>query len=122
MPTKTADNIFIHPKIEDNIAYFRQELGIGISYDVILREFKIGRKKAAFIFLDGFANGEVIIYIMQTLLEAKQEEVVPNTLEKITSKLLPYGEISIIDNLEEAVKEVLAGRTYPVKLMRLNSK
>ncbi len=109
MPTKTADNIFIHPKIEDNIDYFRQELGIGISYDVILREFKIGRKKAAFIFLDGFANGEVIIYIMQTLLEAKQEEIVPNPLEKIIAKMLPYGEITLVDNLEESVNELLGG-------------
>ena len=80
-----------------------------ISFDVVLREFKIGRKKVAFIFIDGFADSDIITLIMQTLLEAKQEEVVPNTLEKITSKLLPYGEISIIDNLEEAVKEVLAG-------------
>jgi stage V sporulation protein AF len=46
---------------------------------------------------------------MQSLLEAKQEEIVPNTLEKVASKLLPFGEISLIDNLEEAVKEVLAG-------------
>jgi stage V sporulation protein AF len=46
---------------------------------------------------------------MQSLLGVKQEEIVPNTLEKITSKLLPFGEISIVDNLEEAVKEVLAG-------------
>lgn len=80
-----------------------------ISFDVVLREFKIGRKKVAFIFIDGFADSDIITLIMQTLLEAKQEEVVPNTLEKITSKLLPFGEISIIDNLEEAVKEVLAG-------------
>ena len=80
-----------------------------ISFDVVLSEFKIGRKKVAFIFIDGFADSDIITLIMQTLLEAKQEEVVPNTLEKITSKLLPYGEISIIDNLEEAVKEVLAG-------------
>ena len=80
-----------------------------ISFDVVLREFKIGRKKVAFIFIDGFADSDIITLIMQTLLEAKQEEVVPNTLEKITSKLLPFGEISIIDNLEEAVNEVLAG-------------
>lgn len=80
-----------------------------ISFDVVLREFKIGRKKVAFIFIDGFADSDIITLIMQTLLEAKQEEVVPDTLEKITSKLLPFGEISIIDNLEEAVKEVLAG-------------
>ncbi|MGI6318679.1 MAG: spore germination protein [Firmicutes bacterium] len=109
MPEKTADKTIIYPKIEDNIDYFRRELGIGISFDVILREFNIGRKKVAFIFLDGFANGEVIIYIMQTLLDAKQEDIVPNPLEKITAKLLPYGEITLVDNLEEAVNEVLGG-------------
>ena len=44
---------------------------------------------------------------MQTLLDAKQEDIVPNPLEKITAKLLPYGEITLVDNLEEAVNEVL---------------
>lgn len=109
MPTMSQDKTFVYPKIEDNIEYFRKELGIGVSFDVLLREFKIGRKKVAFIFLDGFANGEVIIYIMQTLLDAKQEDIVPNPLEKITLKMLPYGEITFVDNLEEAANEVLGG-------------
>lgn len=99
----------ISTKIEENIAYFNRELGMDISFDVILREFKIGRKKVAFIFLDGFANSEIITLLMQSLLETKHEEIVPNTLDKIMLKLLPFGEISVIDNLEEAVKEVLAG-------------
>lgn len=109
MPAKPEDKTFVNQKIEDNINYFRKELGIGISFDVILREFKIGRKKVAFIFLDGFANGEVIIYIMQTLLSFGQEDIVPNPLEKLSSKMLPYGEITFVDNLEEAANEVLGG-------------
>ena len=45
MPEKTADKTIIYPNIEDNIDYFRRVLGIGISFDVILREFNIGRKR-----------------------------------------------------------------------------
>ncbi|HHT45983.1 MAG TPA: spore germination protein [Firmicutes bacterium] len=105
----SQDKTFVYPKIEDNIEHLRKELGIGVSFDVLLREFKIGRKKVAFVFLDSFSNGEVIIYIMQTLLSVKQEDIVPNPLEKITAKILPYGEITFVDNLEEAVNEVLGG-------------
>ncbi|NLX91019.1 MAG: spore germination protein [Firmicutes bacterium] len=99
----------IFPKLDFNIEYLRKELGIDLSFDVLLREFKVGRKRALFLFLDGFANADDIILIMKSLLAAKPEEIVPNTMQKIKSLLLPYGEISSVDNLEEAVQTVLSG-------------
>jgi len=106
---KEKQKTAIFPKLDQNIEYLRKELGIDLSFDVLLREFMIGRKRALFLFLDGFANGDNIIMIMRSLLAAKQEEIVPHTMEKISSKFLPYGEVSSVDNLEEAVQEVLSG-------------
>lgn len=107
--TKPKQKKPVSPKIEENIEYSRKTLGIDVSFDVLLREFKVGRKKAAFIFIDGFANSELITLIMQTLMSAKQDDIVPNTFEKISSRFLPFGDISSEDDLDEALKQVLAG-------------
>ncbi len=99
----------ISPKLKENLEYLSQKLGVGISFDVLLREFTIGRKKVAFAFIDGFINSDLVTLIMQSLMKARHEEVVPNSLDKIYYKLLPYGETSFVDNLEESVAEILAG-------------
>jgi stage V sporulation protein AF len=109
MSVKIKEKISVSPVLEKNIAYVSRELGLDISFDVILREFKIGYKKAAFVFIDGFANADIMTLIMQSLMEADQEEIVPNTLEKVTTRLLPFGEMELSDNLIEMVNEVLAG-------------
>lgn len=76
---------------------------------MLIREFKIGRKRAAFVYIDGFANGDHLILIMRNLLQATHDQVVPNTLEKVVTELLPYGEVIPVDELEEGIVEILTG-------------
>ncbi len=109
MQLKTEKKTPVFPKLADNVDFVSHRLGLDISFDIILREFQIGSKKAAFLFIDGFANADVITLIMQTLLAANQREIVPHTLEKVAAKLLPYGEIEQADDLDEIVNETLAG-------------
>ncbi len=44
MPEKIKEKISVFAELEANIAYVSRELGLEISFDVILREFKIGHK------------------------------------------------------------------------------
>ncbi len=81
------------------------------SFDILIREFQIGRKRAAFVFVDGFANMDNLILIMRNLLDAQHDQVVPNTMHKVVSKLIPFGDISPVDELEEAIAELLSGPT-----------
>lgn len=99
----------ISPKLNKNLEYIGEKLGIGLSFDLLIREFKIGRKKVAFVFLDGFVSSDLVTLVMQSLMDARREDVVPNSLEKIYSRLLPYGETSFVNNFEEVVAEILAG-------------
>lgn len=99
----------VSAKLEENLQYLSQRLGVGTSFDILIRKFRIGRKQAAFVFVDGFANGDNLILIMRNLLDAQQEQIVPNTLDKVIMKLLPYGDITPVDELEEAIGELLSG-------------
>lgn len=109
MPSMSGTKTPISPKLKDNLTYLRHKLGVDISFDVIIREFKVGRKDVAFVFIDGFANNDLNTLILQSLMAVEHQDVVPCPLKKITTNLLPFGEISYVDTLEEAVEEVLSG-------------
>lgn len=101
--------IKVSARIEDNIEYLKEKLGIGVSFDIVLREFKIGRKKVALIFVDGFTNGHLATLILQNLLSARHEEIVPDTLEKLISSKIPYIELDSAADMDEIVDEILSG-------------
>jgi len=76
---------------------------------VILRKIKVGNKDAALLFLDGFVQDKTTQSVIEALLKAKPEELVPNTVKKLMENQIPYFEISNVDSIDELIQEVLAG-------------
>ncbi|MEW5784884.1 MAG: spore germination protein [Bacillota bacterium] len=100
----------ISKKIEENLEYLKKRLGIGESnFDVILKEIVIGGKKAALLFVDGFTNNDNSSFILRAILNVRREEIIPDPLDKLLRHIIPYGEVSPINDLEEAIRETLAG-------------
>ncbi len=86
----------------------KKELGADTSFDVLTREFYIGRKKAGLLFIDGFIKDD-IIFALGELMKTKEKDISVNTLEKVIQRRLPYYEVSIVESLEEIIDEVLTG-------------
>ncbi|NLC52064.1 MAG: spore germination protein [Firmicutes bacterium] len=105
----TAGTKKFSKKLEDNLEYIREKLGLDTNFDIILRQFKVGGKEIAAIFVDGFADGQTATLIFQTLLASKREEIIPNPLTKIMQERLPYIEIDTVDSLEETITQILSG-------------
>lgn len=99
----------VSKKYQDNIDQLKEVLGIGKSYDIGLREFEIGGKKAALIFVDGLVKDIPMVEIMQNFAFLDREEIVPHTLEKLMSRYITYVKALPTDKLEDVVNKVLAG-------------
>ena len=100
----------ISKKLEENIAYLKERLGIGENnFDVILKELNIGGKKAALLLIDGFTNNDVSAFILRALLAVKREQITPSPLDKLLREIIPYVEVTPVNDLEEAIRETLAG-------------
>lgn len=94
--------------LRENIRIFKKKIAFEDSFDILSREFKISRKKAALFYIDGFIDDK-LIFILNSLMSEKNDSVIKTNLKIIKEKLLPYYEISTIDNFEEAISELLAG-------------
>jgi len=107
MPDISKDHL--SNKIAQNKKVLTEQLGIDISFDIILREFKIGNREAALVFVDGFVDDEVVTLIMQTLINTRREEMVPDALEKVFKYRVPYVDVELVSTYQEVINEVMAG-------------
>ncbi len=96
--------------IEENLEFFGEKLGIGTSIDVLVREMTIGGTKCALLCIDGFANGELIALLLQSLVELERADLVPNPPEKFMREKIPYMEMERSDRLSGIMDELLAGQ------------
>ncbi|WP_027719377.1 spore germination protein [Desulfovirgula thermocuniculi] len=106
---ETAGKTRVQRDLEENTARLKKMLGIGESFDILLKEFEIGGVRAALLFVDGLTNDTVFTLILDHLADLKKEEVTLNALRKLFYRHLPYTEISQVNTLEEVVEKVLSG-------------
>lgn len=104
--TPTQD---VSKNYDDNLDFLKEQLGIGVSYDIGLREFEIGGKKAALIFVDGLVKDIPLVEIMQNFAVLNREDVVPDTLHKLISRYVTYVKALPTDKLGDVISKVLAG-------------
>lgn len=96
-------------RLADNLRVMRERLGEGVSFDVIVRQIDIGGKDAALIFLDGMVKDMVTTSVIRALQTAPRDSVRPNTIEKLLAHVIPFMELSVVETLDEAIDQVLAG-------------
>lgn len=114
---KPLEDWELSSELEENIELIRGMLGA--SDDLVVRRFSMGAKpevRAALFYIDGLTNSDVINnFILKSLMfetrigdpssENGQEEI----QDKYVRFALTIGEVEIVDNLQKAIKSLLAG-------------
>jgi len=101
--------VTVSHKLEENVAWLSQELGVETSFDMVCREITVGGKDAALFFIDGFAKDQIMLYIMETLARLEREQLVPETIQKLLKRWINYIEVQTVDDLHQAVDAILSG-------------
>lgn len=96
-------------KLEANLEFLKDRLGYEVTFDLLIREFSIGGKKAALVFLDGFVNDVAVIEVMKRLMNVPRGGLTVNAAEHVLNEYLPFFEVSFVEDIVEATDEVLAG-------------
>lgn len=99
----------LYKELKKNVDIIEEKIGVGVSFDVINREFVIGGKKVALFFVDGFAKDDVMLMIMQTLYQVKREEIALNTISKLINTKIPYIEVDKQETFGTCIDSILSG-------------
>ena len=64
---KNKEVNYLSSDINESKRLFKQQLPIKTSFDVIGRDLVIGDKEAYLIFIDGFAKGGIMLFLLEIL-------------------------------------------------------
>src|SRR5690625_3122256 len=95
--------------LEENVERVKETLGVGTSFDVLLREFRIGGRDAALIFIDGLVKDKATVDVMAFLLQLDRADLAPDPIKKLVAKGLPYFELETVTEFDEVIDQVMAG-------------
>lgn len=100
----------VSPTLQENLDYLTEKMGIDVSFDILIKELEVGGKKVALVYVDGFANGEVITMILQNLTRLERGDLSIDPLKKLAYEKIPYMEMETTEELSEVIDQVLAGQ------------
>jgi len=95
--------------LSKNINILKERLPINKSFDMVGREWTVGKKDAYMVFIDGFAKDDVTLFLMGKLQEAKSEDLEINAIKNLITKYIPYIEVSSFKAFEDMESMVLSG-------------
>ncbi|SFL80852.1 spore germination protein [Pelosinus propionicus] len=99
----------IEKDIDDNINYLKDFLGVGESFDIIFREYKIGRKRAASFSINAMTNDVLLTNVFQDMLTLHPDELTINTLQKLFYTRVTHSQVKLMGNMNDAVTSLLSG-------------
>lgn len=103
------DRFAVAKRLEENLAVLEEELGFGVTFDLVFRRMRVAHKQACLVFFDGFVQDEAVIHIIRALQAIPRLGVTTAALKQELNDQIPYFELSSADNLEAAMDQVLSG-------------
>ncbi|HHT27533.1 MAG TPA: spore germination protein [Firmicutes bacterium] len=95
--------------LNENLRLLRETLGVGVSFDVIVRPFRTGGRDAALIFIDGFIKDKVTQDIIAALQWIQRADLISNVITKLLERHIAAFEVDTVDTLAGVVDQILAG-------------
>lgn len=96
---------------DENVNYVNERLAVDESFDLIRLDMEYAGRNMAFFMVDGFAKDDIMHLLMKFLAKLDAEHLEPDPLVKLMKRYIPYIEIDMIDDLNQASETVLAGPT-----------
>ncbi|CAM3805692.1 spore germination protein [Mesobacillus zeae] len=103
-----------HPvkeKLGENVAFLREALGVGKSFDIVQVDAEYAGREMAMFLVDGFVKDDILLHLMKLLAKLDKEKLEPDALKKLVKTYLPYVEIETSNDLDKVADTVLAGPT-----------
>lgn len=97
-------------KLEDNVNYLKELLGVGVSFDIGVREFNIKNVRIALFYCNSLTDNYAIIMLIKELLLLGEDDVyLHKHAFQIIHNHLALHQVSIMDDLDQMSTAILSG-------------
>ncbi|WP_053959104.1 spore germination protein [Sulfobacillus thermosulfidooxidans] len=95
--------------LKANVQWLKEYLGYKETFDLIVREFKIGSRQVALVYLDSFVSQTDLTLIMQELFKTPDDQLNHPSLAILLNRKIPFIEITPETALDKTADQILAG-------------
>lgn len=99
----------IDKDIDENINFLKEILGVGETFDIVFREYKVGRKRAASFSINGMVNDILVTNVFEEMIALDQEELSLNLMRKLFYNRATHTQAKLVDNMNDALTSMLSG-------------
>ena len=103
------EKIPISPKLSTNENFFKDEVGLDVSFDLGVRKITVLGKEVNIYYVNGLCDTMFIIELMEQLVHINDVERKSYKVREIIHNRLVHQQVEDIENLDEAVDQVLSG-------------
>jgi stage V sporulation protein AF len=89
----------------------QEKIGLGLSFDVVLREMTFGGVRCGIFYLNGFAKDTALIEVIKRLTYVEAAELKGDVLEIFQQELIPHIQVDKVDKFDDLLDKVLSGMT-----------
>lgn len=94
--------------LNEDMAYLKGKLALGVSFDLVYRVIHIGGREACLYFIDGFCKDEIMQKLLQALMTIKKEDM-PADAHEMSKRSMPYVEVDLKSDWEDIINFLLSG-------------
>ncbi|RZT00995.1 stage V sporulation protein AF [Cuneatibacter caecimuris] len=98
----------VESSLEQNMAFMKKQLCLDKNFDIVYRVVQLGDRKGALYFIDGFTKDEILEKIIEFMMKQGAEGLPPEP-HMFSKELMPYGEIELVDQMDQLVTKLLSG-------------
>ncbi|UQZ77034.1 spore germination protein [Niallia circulans] len=111
MSSKTEKKMQIYEELDKIEKYMKDRVGLGTSFDLGVRKFKVMRKEVNLYYVNGLCDSALIAELLEQLLflnDTDRKSQARDTFEIIQNQLV-HQSVQVIEKMDELVDQVLSG-------------
>lgn len=108
--TKSEKKRLIVEDLNENKEYLNDKLGIGVSFDVGVHEFTVGRTRILLYYINGFASDNIITQVLRDLNDLRERELPADVFEHLYHRYIPYFQMAKVATANEFIDKLLVGQ------------
>lgn len=96
--------------LDENVANLNEILNLDSNFDIIRKGITIAGRDACIYFIDGFLEEAIMEKLLEFFYKLKPEEM-PMTAKQMIDHVVPYVEVTAIEDEEQLIQSLLSGIT-----------
>ncbi|TYO95587.1 spore germination protein [Desulfallas thermosapovorans] len=108
-PAAIEDKTRLKKQLDINMDLLAEKLAFDKNFDIVRREMIIGGRKIMMLFVDAFANAELMTEILGNLHQLEREELSVDAFQKLFLKHINYVEVQPTEYIEDLIEKMLSG-------------